>query len=285
MVVNNSRGPGYIRLYPTYDLRSEFMRSLSMEEKWVWVSFRLLVADCPWRPTLCIQRGLPFTDKQIAQQLEVNIKLWMKVKQKLIDTKRIEVVPESGIYVPYYHMEMTMMRPENKALHGYPKEETYDEYIKYTKRVSDLVYELTGRLINVAGPKILNQVKKRVDEGATEELIERAVRSYCWILLRGIPDKGFHGRIWNLFRQKIFWHLAKNGIPLEKRVESTIEYINSLSTRDKLLAKYYAKEYVGYIQKIIVDNNYFNIYFVDFEIFPTCKEYIISAMKEEHERP
>lgn len=90
-----------LRLY-TYEELWGHGKPMPLEEWAVYVRLRLLVAACPWRPWLRLNREHGLSDRAIASQMRVPLELWQKTKKKLEESKRIMVWKDNMIYVYFF---------------------------------------------------------------------------------------------------------------------------------------------------------------------------------------
>ena len=104
------------------------LREESPEIRGVWIDLLALAGSGQYGDTgeVKLTNGVGFTDKQIADILNIRIYLWRKAKKRFLETERIKVSPRGAISISNwskYQSEYRRQKPyrEVKAENNIPK--------------------------------------------------------------------------------------------------------------------------------------------------------------------
>jgi|MudIll2142460700_1097286.scaffolds.fasta_scaffold00097_5 hypothetical protein len=259
-----------VSLYTVHDLRSKELSDFSPSEKWTWVALRLLVADCPFRPVLCLTPGVPLTDEQIAKQLAVPLALWKGTKKKLVEKGKI-VVSKSGIAVGQWYSPCN--RREWEA--AVPTDEEISKNQEERIQLCKVWGEITGHVPDPNNKVFMRNYNGRKHEGATLLQMETAVRTYLGIVTQGSLYQCRVMSISKALTPLTFWKLVKTNRPIWGATQSTLDYYNSLET-DTLrgMARDIIKDYRKTILEYMRKEGLRNVFDIDFNKTKTCNKYL-----------
>jgi hypothetical protein len=212
----------------------------------------MLVADCPYRPLICLAPGIPFTDQQLAGQLAIPIGLWKKTKKKLLLLGKLQQT-KVGLALPEWRE-----RPKKNRVVEWdgaaPTKEQMAEGLEERRAICDVWNKLTGYFPDPNNLRFVAMYLARKDEGATFTQMETAVRTFYRIYSQGTPNQVYVMTIVFPFQRRTFWKLVNIDWPAYERMHTTSELIRDLPTPElKQLArdcvKQYSKEIRAYIKK------------------------------------
>jgi len=279
-----------VTLHVRTDLRDDFvLEVLTPAERWVAVALRLLIADCPYRPVLCIAPGYPMTDAEVARQMRVPITLWRKTKRKLLKAGHIEWDPKVGIrhnnwedsnsqdkrQLRFKHKERSLLPLSEKELREDKEDRT---------TIMNLWNEITGSVFDPDLPLFVKSYRDRVAEGATLQQILVVVRRCGWATQYAHPKTQYYMRPDRIIGAASFWKwVNKQGAEeATGRIQSTREYMSSLSTpalKKKAWALVSEYDKVNKLEKR--RNGWDSLAETDFRKMMTCKEYLLILMDKE----
>lgn len=264
-------------LYTTHDLRSADLDDLSLEEKWTWVALRLLAADCPFRPILCLMPGVPLTDEQIAIQLRVPLALWRRTKKKLSDHKRI-LVDKRGIVIGEVNQPNMFRKWEIKM----PTDEEIKQDEQGRIKLCKIWEEMVGLLPDHNNRFVVRNYAARKKEGATEHDFEVAARTYLGIVSKGTISQCRTMKISMMLSKGTFWKMVKINRPAHGRTTTTLDYYNSLKkNKSRGLANDIVKDWSESIRKYMTLNGIRSLIDIDWTKIMTCQEYLKRRMDGE----
>ncbi|MDX9798707.1 MAG: phage replisome organizer N-terminal domain-containing protein [Bacteroidales bacterium] len=92
------------------------LRSESPDLRGVWIDLLALAGGGDYGDTgeIQLRNGIGFTDAQIAQQLNISLRLWRKVKKRLLETERIKINQKGAISITNwtkYQSEYNRQKP------------------------------------------------------------------------------------------------------------------------------------------------------------------------------
>lgn len=259
-----------IVLYTVHDLRSKELDDLSYEEKWTWIALRLLVADCPFRPVLCLTPGVPLTDEQIAIQLRVPLALWRRTKKKLVDHKRI-LVDRKGITVGEWTQPNMFRTWEMKM----PTDEEIEADQQGRIKLCAIWTEIVGLTPDPNHKSTVRSYAARKHEGATERDFETAARTYLGIVSQGTLSQCRLMKMSMMLSKYTFWRLVKINRPAHGRMTTTLEYYNSLK-KNKMrgFARDVVGDYSHMLKTYMMKAGIRSMIEADWSSIMTCQEYL-----------
>jgi len=80
----------WIKLWTQESLYGSISRELDPDERWAWIGLLLLAGDSIEIGKVCAAPGIPWTDKQIADILQIPESTWLAAKQKMLLHEKIE---------------------------------------------------------------------------------------------------------------------------------------------------------------------------------------------------
>jgi len=77
------------------------LRGDSPDIRGMWIDLLVLAGGGRYGDSgeIKLANGIGFTDKQIAEILQIKISLWRRAKQRFIDTERIKISPKGAIRI------------------------------------------------------------------------------------------------------------------------------------------------------------------------------------------
>lgn len=282
-----NRGDPTIALHVGNELRHERIRSLSPTERWARIALKLLVADSPYRPVLCISPGLPFTDSQIANQLMVSPALWKRLKRKMVDWGEIETDKSVGLkYAGWRGFSgskvsemMTVANPDELMPLD---EETLKKHEDTRRWLIERYNLISGLNYGISDRQLIQCVEGRMAEGATPEDLDIGMRTYLWVYLNASPAAYKKAIPFRAFKAHSFWKWVKMNMPAPLiKLDSTSGYLSSLPWSLRKRGYSFCKDYIKEVGLMIRRNGWDNLYDVDFTKVKTCKQYVMEKMEKE----
>lgn len=83
------RRKSWIKLWTHETLHGTTSRELKPDERCIWFEFLCLAGESPIEGTICIDRGIPYSDKQLAALLNCPVGLIRRAKKKMIFAGKI----------------------------------------------------------------------------------------------------------------------------------------------------------------------------------------------------
>jgi len=80
----------WIKLWTQESLYGSISRELDPDERWAWIGLLLLAGDSIELGKVCAAPGIPWTDKQIADILQIPESTWLAAKEKMLLHEKIE---------------------------------------------------------------------------------------------------------------------------------------------------------------------------------------------------
>jgi len=80
----------WIKLWTQESLYGSIPRELDPDERWAWIGLLLLAGDSIELGKVCAAPGIPWTDKQIADILQIPESTWLAAKEKMLLHEKIE---------------------------------------------------------------------------------------------------------------------------------------------------------------------------------------------------
>lgn len=277
-----------INLYIGTDLRDDFTREvLTPAERWAAIGLRLLIADCPYRPVLCIAPGYPMIDAEIARQISVPVTLWRRTKHKLLRAGKIEIDPKVGIRYADWRSSnprdnhLLRVASDSSSLLPLSEQELQEDRDNRTK-VMDLFNLITGSVFDPDMPQFVRCFRDRVAEGATMQEILLVVRRACWAAMNADPAAQKYIQPRRVVAAESFWKWVKKDTAQEAtgRMVSTLEYIKGLPPGEpKRRAMQLVSQYTQENKLIKRKNGWDTVVDTDFRKIMTCKEYVMLLME------
>ena len=160
----------WIKIFSDKWLRGS-IRQEPLEVRAIWIDILTLAADSAYGDdgVISVAPECGLTDEQITAILNVDIKIWLEVKQKLIDTERIDVNGNNEIKIlnwKKYQSEYARQKPYRKRLRSKvtsqgatrsdqeKREEKREKEsscpkLKFTDEDMDLVHELEALIKDI----------------------------------------------------------------------------------------------------------------------------------------
>jgi hypothetical protein len=224
-------------------------------------------------------------DAEVARQLCVPISLWRKTKRKLLKAGKIEWDPKVGIrHNGWEHSnpwDKRAMKIKIAASNLLPlSEQELREDKEDRETIMNLWNEITGTVFNPDLPNFVKSYRERVTEGATLAQILLVVRRCGWATQNAHPKTQYYVRPDRVIGAASFWKwVNKEGAEeATGRIQSTSEYIRSLSPALKKKAWALASEYHKVNQLEKRRSGWGSLAETDFKKMMTCKEYLLILM-------
>ena len=251
-------------------------------ERWTRIALKMLVADCPYRPVLCMSPFVPFTDYQIAKHLMVSLPTWRKVKAKLIEWGEIRADKDMGIIYEKWLGDTSdgrakaVLKPESLPALS-EKELMEDNGIR--QRLMDTYNTITGGDYRHDEAFFIDAVRKRAAGGATEEDMDIALRTYLWANINGTPQVVSRMRPYAAFSARGFrrWRNMNRPMPVV-RIVSTNEYIRGLPMEKRKLAYELVREYGKQLKILYEKMGWEHLWEVDYNKVSTCKLFVMGGI-------
>lgn len=80
----------WIKMWTQESLYGSISRELAPDERWAWVGILLLAGDSIEPGKVCAAPGVPWTDQQIADILQIPLTTWLAAKEKMLLHQKIE---------------------------------------------------------------------------------------------------------------------------------------------------------------------------------------------------
>lgn len=80
----------WIKMWTQESLYGSISRELAPDERWAWVGILLLAGDSVEPGKVCAAPGVPWTDQQIADILQIPLTTWLAAKEKMVLHEKIE---------------------------------------------------------------------------------------------------------------------------------------------------------------------------------------------------
>lgn len=234
--------------------------ALLPEIRWCYLALLFVTRLCKFRPILCIEPGVPYTDQQIAKLLGVSTYSWRIAKEKLIGVGYVKEGAEGALMLTEMRKIMSQSAPERiKADHLVPmavKPEKAKEIIKtkestrlLMQKIIDHLNERTGKRFKYFTQESSHFIKGRLNEGATFEDFKICIdnKAKQW----NGTEMNIFLRPATLFQASKFWGYVNeiiDGGP--KEGDQGRDYKETMSGSNKTLAAQLEKDWLEKLEAL-----------------------------------